>query len=211
MESFKSMMSGGGGDAIAAAGLFFIKSDSVHRTLRRIVEELDARRMPYAVIGGMALVAHGYCRTTRDVDLLMTQENADTMRKRLDGLGYEPRWPGSIHLRDMQTGVEIKFFIAGQYPGDQKPKPVSFPAPEAVSVMKDGVRYVNLETLVELKLASGMTAPARLKDLADVQEMIKTLHLDSDFCSLLHPYVREKFTELRDAVIRAPQDRADYG
>jgi hypothetical protein len=31
----------------------------------------------------------------------------------------------------------------------------------------------NLPTLIELKLASGMTNAGRLKDLADVQELIK--------------------------------------
>ncbi len=39
------------------------------------------------------------------------------------------------------------------------------------------IRFVTLEKLIELKLASGMTAPDRLKDLADVQELIKITHL----------------------------------
>ena len=36
---------------------------------------------------------------------------------------------------------------------------------------------LSLPKLIELKLASGMTAPGRLKDLADVQELIWTLEL----------------------------------
>jgi hypothetical protein len=61
---------------------------------------------------------------------------------------------------------------------------------------KDGVRFVTLEKLVELKLASGMTASDRLKDLADVQELIKVRGLDSEFAEKLDPYVREKYSEL---------------
>jgi hypothetical protein len=38
------------------------------------------------------------------------------------------------------------------------------------------VRFVAFEKLIELKLASGMTAPDRLKDLADVQEQYLKLY-----------------------------------
>ena len=62
-----------------------------------------------------------------------------------------------------------KFLIAGEFPGDGKPKPVAFPDPGEVGVLIDGVRYVNLPGLVELKIASGMTGNlGRMKDLADV-------------------------------------------
>ena len=55
----------------------------------------------------------------------------------------------------------------------------------------DGVKFVTLEKLIELKLASGITAPDRLKDLADVQELIKVTR--SPFGKL----IREKLTEVR--------------
>ena len=50
--------------------------------------------------------------------------------------------------------------------------------------------------LVELKIASGMTSTERLKDLSDVQELIKVLNLSKDFAERLNPYVREKYEEL---------------
>jgi hypothetical protein len=86
--------------------------------------------------------------------------------------------------------------VTGEYPGDGKPKPVRFPEPLAVSVERDGIAYLNLPTLVELKIASGMSNPDRLKDLADVQEVIKILKLDRGFSAELNPFVREKFEEL---------------
>jgi len=88
----------------------------------------------------------------------------------------------------------------GEFPGDGKPKPVSMPEPSANSVEIDGVHFVTLEKLVELKLASGMTAPDRLKDLADVQELIKLRGLTPEFAHRLDPYVRQKFLELSTAV-----------
>jgi hypothetical protein len=54
--------------------------------------------------------------------------------------------------------------------------------------------------LINLKLASGMTDPGRLKDLADVQELIKIKGLEAPFAERLHPFVREKFLELRRGV-----------
>lgn len=50
-----------------------------------------------------------------------------------------------------------------------------------------------------VKLASGMTAPHRLKDLADVIEVIRALKLPAGFGEDLHPYVRGKFEELWQA------------
>jgi hypothetical protein len=62
---------------------------------------------------------------------------------------------------------------------------------------------VTLDKLIELKLASGMTAPHRLRDLADVQELIKIRRLPADFAERLDPYVRDKYLELWDAVANA--------
>ena len=45
-----------------------------------------------------------------------------------------------------------------------------------------------------------MTAPDRLKDLADVQELIKVRRLDADFAARLHPYVQEQYLKLYKAV-----------
>ena len=53
-----------------------------------------------------------------------------------------------------------------------------------------------VQKLVELKLASGMTAPHRLKDLADVLELVRAAKLTSDFAGGLDPFVREKYLEL---------------
>jgi hypothetical protein len=62
-----------------------------------------------------------------------------------------------------------------------------------------------LEKLIELKLASGMTAPDRLRDLADVQEVIRVLGLDRHFSERLDPYVQAKFVELYETVTRAEE------
>ena len=61
------------------------------------------------------------------------------------------------------------------------------------------VALLPLARLIELKLASGMTAPHRLKDLADVLEVIRILKLPAEVVEELDPYVREKYRELWQA------------
>ena len=106
---------------------------------------------------------------TDDVDILVTRDGLKAIHDHLEGLGYVPPFTGSKNLRDTEHGVRIEFLIAGEFPGDGKPKPVAFPDPEQAGVVIDGVRYLSLPKLVELKLASGMTGGIhRMKDFADV-------------------------------------------
>jgi hypothetical protein len=184
--------------ALSEAGKFFQEKDDVHATLTEITARLEELGIPYALVGGLALFQHGYRRFTEDVDLLVRKEDLPKIHERLEGRGYLPKFQGSKHLRDTRSGVAIEFLVAGDFPGDGRPKPVSFPDPAAASFDANGVRCVNLPRLVELKLASGMTQPDRLKDIADVQQLIALLHLDQSFAAELNPYVHEKFLELCD-------------
>src|SRR5262249_45432352 len=137
----------------------------VFKTLRKIARRLDALGVPYAVAGGMSLDAHGFRRLTVDVDILVTREGLKTIHQELVGLGYVPPFTGSKNLRDAEHGVRIEFLVAGDFPGDGKPKPVAFPDPAEAGVEIRGVRYLALPRLVELKLASGMTGGVnRMKD-----------------------------------------------
>ena len=52
-----------------------------------------------------------------------------------------------------------------------------------------------------------MTNPNRLKDLADVQELIKVLRPPRGFGDDLHEYVRGKFLELWDGLQNEPPER----
>jgi hypothetical protein len=182
--------------ALREGSRHFEEKSAVFDALRRITARLESLRIAYAVVGGMALFQHGLRRFTEDVDILVTRDDLKRIHDSLEGLGYLPPHKQSKHLRDTELGVRIEFLTTGDYPGDRKAKPVAFPDPLTVSFEADGIRYVALPTPVELKLASGMTNPGRLKDLSDVQELIKVLSLSRDFSEQLHAYVRDKYTEL---------------
>jgi hypothetical protein len=99
-------------------------------------------------------------------------------------------------VRDTVNGVKVDFLLVGDFPGDRKPKPVSFPDPRRASVEAGRFRVLSLPRLIELKLASGMTAPHRLQDLADVLRLIETGRLSRELAESLDPYVRPKYLEL---------------
>jgi hypothetical protein len=191
--------------ALEEGSMHFEQASAVHRALRKITRRLDALGIPYAVAGGMALFMHGLRRFTEDVDLLVTRESLRRIHEELEGRGYLPPFTGSKNLRDTELGVRIEFLVSGDYPGDGKPKPVAFPDPAPVSTPVDDLRLLNLDKLIELKLASGLTNPLRLKDIVDVQELIRILKLPEDFADRLDPFVRDKYRELWQLIASHPE------
>lgn len=187
-------------DRFAVMSRFFMEQGPVYETLDRITRRLDELDIPYAVVGGMALNAHGFQRATTDVDLLVNAEGLAAIHRELDGLGYVPPFAGSKHLKDAATGVRVEFVISGQFPGDGKPKPVAFPEPTDVAIRLRGRKVVDLPTLLDLKLSSGMTNPGRAKDIGDAQELIRVLKLPREFAAKLNPFVRAKYEELWDGL-----------
>ncbi|MGH9840300.1 MAG: hypothetical protein ACREEM_16080 [Blastocatellia bacterium] len=127
----------------------------------------------------------------------------------LVGPGYRPAFEGAKKkFRSTSENVPIDIIVAGEYPGDGKPKPVRFHDPQENFVVLDGVKTVNLETLISLKLTSGMTARGRLKDLGDVEELIKIKELDESFAGHLDPFVRDKFIELARGIALAKAEES---
>jgi hypothetical protein len=184
-------------EALRRGSDFFMKRDIVNQTLERLTKRLEEEAIPYAVIGGMALPAHGFSRFTDDVDVLTTPEGLDAIHRSLVGRGYVPLFPGARKaVRDTTTGVKVEFITTGEFPGDGKPKPVVFPDPRDASIEVEGYRVIALPKLIELKLASGLTAPHRLRDLADVQDLIAALKLPRELGEQLDPSVRDEYHRL---------------
>jgi hypothetical protein len=187
-------------DVLMLADDFFMKKGVVFETMRRLAQRLHAEGIPYAVIGGMALAAHGYVRMTLDVDILLTSEGLAQFREKLVGKGYVADFPGAAKsFRDTETNVKIEIITAGEFPGDGLPKPVSFPDPEGWTVEEDDVLVINLEKLIELKLASGLSATHRMRDLADVQDLILALNLPLELKDKLNESVRPEYRRIWEA------------
>jgi hypothetical protein len=173
-----------------------MRKSPVHLAAEALARRLEALGVPYAIAGALAVNAHGLVRATEDVDVLIARAGLRRFKEAWLGRGYEDVSTGSNAVRDSERGVKVSFLITGQYPGDGKPQPVAFPEPEAASVPGPGFPVLSLERLLELKIASGMTAVHRIQDLDDVLRLIRINRLPRAHGEKLDPYVREKFDEL---------------
>src|SRR5260370_37726616 len=62
------------------------------RTILRALNDADVR---YLIVGGLAVVAHGYVRFTQDIDLVVQLERDNVLRamNALTTIGYRPLIP----------------------------------------------------------------------------------------------------------------------
>ncbi len=182
------------------ADKFFMEASPIHETMRRLARILDEMKIPFAIAGAMAANVHGHKRTTADVNVLIRREDLVRFKSKHIGLGWMDKFEGSKNFKDTITSVNVDTLIVGDYPGDGLPKPVAFPAPEDVSFRNDdGIPFITLETLLELKIACGSTVSHRPRDLDDVIQLIRVNRLPLEFAQKLNPFVVGKYQELWQA------------
>ena len=170
--------------------LFFEGRGREHQTLRRLVQRLEKGDIPYAVMRAMAVNAHGADRTTKDVDVLVTQEGLDRFRQRYVGKSYDPVAGRPRRFVEKRSQISVDFLVTGRFPGSGKPGPIAFPQPEEVSQKIKNANVVTLPQLIQLKLAA-----RRHQDFGDVVLLIRVHNLDESFVDHLHPSVRGDFIE----------------
>jgi hypothetical protein len=176
---------------------FMMERSPVHDTMRRLAKALEELDIAFAIAGAMAANAHGHRRTTADVDVLLRREDLKRFKDQWIGRGWLDLFDGSKGFKDTLNGVKVDVLLVGDYPGDGKPKPISFPTPESARETRDeSLPYLSLKSLLELKIASGMTAVHRLQDLADAIQLIRINALPQAYSDQLNEFVREKFNEL---------------
>jgi hypothetical protein len=191
---------------LAEAEAYFMGEGKVHRAAAAVAAHLAEAGIDYAIAGAIALGEHGFERLTVDVDILIRSDGLERFKREWLGRGYVEVRPGGKAVRDTVHNVKIDFLLTGDFPGDGKPKPVAFPDPRDAAVVGEKYRIVSLPRLVEMKLASGMTAPHRLQDLADVLRLIRAADLPQEFNLQLDASVRGKFHELWLASRHAEDD-----
>ena len=187
-------------DVLQRAGEYFMGKSPIHAAAARIAKTLTEMDIPFSIAGALAVNVHGHVRTTEDVDILLTPDGLERFKERWLGRGWVEQFPGSRGLKDTVHQVKVDVMLTGNYPGDGQPKPVAFPDPSEVNEPDpEGIPVLILPVLVTLKLASGMTAPHRPRDLDDVIQLIRKNGLAREYAEQLDPYVREKYLELWEA------------
>lgn len=80
-------------------------------SVEAIVSGLNHARARYLIVGGLAVVAHGYLRFTADVDLVLDPEPGSLTRavEALTTLGYKPRAP--VSFRDFEDPAKRESWV----------------------------------------------------------------------------------------------------
>lgn len=138
----------------------------VEDVLPELIRLLDEAGVRFKLVGGVAVVHHGYARTTEDIDVLVERNAVARLEQRLADHGFE-RTSGS-RLRHLATGVRVDLLVAGE------PLPRAgngvYPSPDSLAGSESDSDVVSLGGLLELKMRS-----SRHRDLADIVELLKRL------------------------------------
>lgn len=151
-----------------------------------LVRELNSSKVRFIIVGGIAVITHGYGRNTEGVDLVIELKSENIMRafEALGRLGYQPRVPitaaqfADANLRrgwirdkgmtvlnfqsDTHRETPVGCFVAEPFDFDEEHRNalVQKVAPDLP------VRIVRLESLLRMKTEAG---PGQ--DRADVDEL----------------------------------------
>lgn len=187
--------------------MFFEGRSREFKTMRRLVEKLEKAKIPYAIMGAMAVNAHRHKRTTDDVDILLTGPGFEEFQRRFVARSYDPIPGRPRRFLDRKYKVTFDILVTGLYPGSGRPGPIAFPEPAEVSETIQDMQVVNLPTLIQLKLAA-----RRYSDFGDVVNLIRVHDLDESFLDKIHPSIHQDFIECleekrREDEYEARQDR----
>jgi len=170
------------------------------KSFSRVRKLLDRYGIKFQPAGGLALNLHGAGRPTFDIDLVVP---AGQWKRSLDilsnvaidreylGLEHEPN-PAALKMAE---GPWVKVWPSGTTAGEIAKIRGAYKkhASNEVEMAASGNPLVNI---INSKMASGLSAIDRQKDLGDVQEIIKAQNLDRSFATKLHPSVRTAFVKL---------------
>lgn len=143
-----------------------------------LLAHLNAASVDYVVIGGWAVIAHGYVRATKDVDILVadtpvvrrhvTKAVAALAATRLNGSALSPTTPMPDQGWQLQTRLgRLDVLLEG-------PPPLDLESVKADAILRtiDGtsVLITGLAHLTAFKRLAG-----RLSDRADLEELERVL------------------------------------
>ncbi len=156
--------------------------------IERVLEALNRAQVRYLVAGGVAVVLHGYLRTTADLDLVVQLEpdNARRALQALGALGYRPRAPVPAEqfadtgtreewIRDKNLEVfslwsdenpalEVDLFVREPFDFDE-----AYNSAREIRLKTTTARVVPRRLLIEMKKLAGR--PRDLEDVAALEQL----------------------------------------
>lgn len=156
--------------------------------IETVLEALHRAHVRYLVVGGVAVVLHGYLRTTADLDLVIQMDRENILRaiEALTGIGYRPRVPVDPEsladaevrrqwIRDKglmvfslwssaHPGLEVDLFVEEPFDFDQV-----YSRALRVPLERVEITLIALDDLLDLKRRAGR--PLDLQDVAALESI----------------------------------------
>ena len=179
------------------------------RLVRAVDHLLQVINCEAVVGGGWAVWHHGFTeRLTQDLDIALPAERIDEFLQVASVSGFtivprrQGRWPKLLHK---ETGVKVDILPEGARPGTAtRPAPTTIPSPKAMGARGSILRYMNLHSLVELKIAA-----RREKDLADVVVLLRANEKRIDAIRHHLAKVHPDYVAIFDQLVQSARDQED--
>ena len=152
------------------------------REVSHALADLEGRS---AIVGGIAVVLHGYIRTTSDVDVFV-EGSLDEAAARIQALDFAH---DPVRREFVRDGIPIHL-VTSRHITDSLRKLAEI----------DGIRTVSLADLIAIKLRSGSANLLRAIDLADVIGLARVHRLSASFASRLPKDLRPAFRRIVRAI-----------
>ena len=164
--------------------------------LRSVLLEIHAALrdagIAHALIGGLAMAAHGSARATLDLDLLAEGRRADDIDRILLERGYSCLHRNedvANYVGDSRERGRVDFLFARREHGK-----AMLERAELHEILGESVRVVDASDLIGLKVQSSSNdASRRYRDLADIERLLRRANVDLDRTrEYFHMFGREK-------------------
>jgi len=158
------------------------------KVFKFLLENFEKHNIRYALMGGFALHASGYSRTTQDIDILIHKDDMPKMKELLVNLGYEPLHESEdvSNFRGLLKELgQIDFLHAHrEYTRNMLKRAGEY----AILENRFKVKVLRPEDIIGLKIQSSANDPKReTRDWADIEHLL-TLHCDRLDLALLREY-----------------------
>ena len=172
--------------------------EKVNERLRKTVQIVEAAEIPYAVVGGFAVrawvaqVDEAAVRTTRDVDILVREDDLPALIQAMSDSGFHHRQTTGLDMfvehPEASARDAVHVLISGRVEKTGDPNPDVEPSTETTEF-----RTVPLPTLVAMKLNA-----FRRKDQVHILDMISLGLIDETWLEYYPERLRLRLQELLD-------------
>jgi hypothetical protein len=172
--------------------LILDKRGAILDVAREVSHLMRTAGIPGMVIGGIAVVLHGYVRTTKDIDIFI-HPPLEPLADLLTANGFTFDRGGRAFVKQ---GVAVHLVL---------PEQVGSSPRKVIEI--EGITTVTLTDLISMKLRSGSEDILRAQDLADVIGLIRHHRLTSGFARHLDKALRPAFCKLVRLIERESSGR----